>query len=126
MRLFSLLVFSALLAGCSPMFGGDLLIGYPHTIAGEVVKEPSTRYVRSGIEGAGGEEKVSLTLDVDPIMIAGTLETAYSPSTHQITVECVSTRCAQVEIGEQHELVCRGVFRLLEPNIVNCKHSKQL
>ncbi len=124
MRLISLLSLTALLVGCSPMFGGDLLIGYPHSIEGEVVKEPSTRYVR-GTEGSG-QEKVSLTLKVDPMQIPGTLESSYNPSTQQLTVECMSTRCAQIEMGEEHELVCRGVGRWLEPNVTSCKHNKAL
>jgi hypothetical protein len=105
------------------MFGGDFLVGYPHAISGEVVKEPSTRYVRNE---SGGDEKVSLTLKVDPMQIGGTLEVGFAPSTHQLTVECLSTRCAQIEKGEKHELTCRGVGRMLEPNVVVCKHSRAL
>ena len=125
MRLTLLSLTALALIGCSPLAGGDLLIGYPHDISGEVVKEPSTRYVR-GTEGSG-QEKVSLTLEVDPMQVTGgTMECAYSPSTQQLTIECLSTRCTQIEMGEKHQLQCRTHGRFLESNVVTCKHTKAL
>ena len=109
------------ICGCgSPLAGGDLLIGYPHKVEGVVVNDPTTRYIRAGDVGA---EKVALTIKVEnqiPLTLAAGV------SGEDLFVECLSTRCTQIEKGESHSLVCRGVGRFLEPNIVQCKHVRKL
>lgn len=104
----------------SPMAGGDLPIGYPHEIRGVVVKEPSTRFVRSG---DSGREKVALSLYLGEFRVPPTLSPAYHDNI--LTVECNSTRCTQVAKDEVHLLACRGDGRIFEPNVVVCKHIRQ-
>lgn len=108
---------------CSQMAGGDMLIGFPHDVQGEIVKDPGQRYQRSE---SGGQEKISLTISVPANEIAPTLEAGYAHSSGQLTVECISTRCSQIVKGELHAFVCRAEGRFTEPNVVVCKHSKAL
>lgn len=105
----------------SPMAGGDVPIGYPHEIRGTVIKEPSVRYVRSA---DSGQEKVALSLGLGPTRVPPTLSSAYQD--HILTVECMSTRCTQILLGETHTFACRGDGRLFEPNVVVCKHVAQV
>jgi len=109
------------LALCSsPMAGGDVSLGYPHEVTGTVAKDPTTRYVRTD---SGGQEKVALTLQVESKTFPRTIQPAVVGGS--IVVECVSTRCSQIQAGETHTLACRGEGRLLEPNVVVCKHKRQ-
>jgi|ETNvirenome_6_85_1030632.scaffolds.fasta_scaffold11148_4 hypothetical protein len=109
------------LASCSPLAGGDLAIGYPHDISGEITKEPTTRYVR-GPEGAGGTEKVAITVSVESV--PETLQDAHSGG--ELIIECHSTRCTQIQKGETHSFACIGVGRFFEPNVAVCKHVSKL
>jgi hypothetical protein len=109
------------MANCSPMAGGDLAIGYPHEISGQITKAPSTRYVRGAGE-SGGIEKVAITVAVESV--PNTLSDAHSAG--ELTIECHSTRCTQVEKGETHSFACIGVGRFFEPNVAVCKHKSRL
>jgi len=104
----------------SPLAGGDIPIGYPHSITGVVEGEPSTRYVRSG---DNGQEKAS-------IIIGGisSVPTILNPglSGGSLYVECASTRCLSVHDGERHEFACRAHGRFFEPNVVSCKHVRAI
>jgi len=107
--------------GCSPLAGGDLAFGYPHEISGEITKDPTTRYVR-GPEGAGGLEKVAITVSVESV--PETLQDAHSAG--ELVIECYSTRCTQISKGETHSFACVGIGRFLEPNVAACKHVSKL
>lgn len=123
-QLFTLVVGTAALLSFtffrSPMAGGDLPIGYPHEIRGVVVKDPSTRFVRSG---DAGREKVALSLYLGEFRVPPTLSPAYHENV--LTVECNSTRCTQILKDETHLFACRGDGRFFEPNVVVCKHIRQ-
>ena len=83
------------LAFCkSPLAGGDLTIGWPHEVIGEVTTEPASRYVRSS-EGSG-QEKFAITIKTRGV--PETLSDGYSAG--ELTLECLSTRCAQIQKGE--------------------------
>lgn len=105
----------------SPLAGGDMPIGYPHTVQGEVVKDPKTRYIRTD---SGGQEKVSLTIKPDND-VDYKVTRAASSSNDTLVVECLSTRCTQIVKGENHSLSCRVSGRWLEPNVVVCKHKRE-
>lgn len=117
-----LLIFAAfgLLGMCkSPIAGGDFPIGYPHTITGEVSAEPSTRYVRND---SGGQEKVSLTIKVDKV--PAIMSSAFYDG--EVIVECLSTRCTQIKMGETHQIRCRMSGRFFEENVALCKHDRKV
>lgn len=109
----------ATFCGWSVINGGDVPIGYPYTITGTVLKEPTSRYTRSG---ESAEEKVALTIEM-PKNPGGTLGAAWANGA--IVVECLSTRCTQIAKGENHTLACRAEGRAFEPNVVECKHVAQ-
>lgn len=98
------------LAACS-----DLMYG--RTVTGHVLSGGS-RYARSE---TGGTEKIALALnpyqgDDKVRSLAGDDGT--------LMLDCVSTRCAALQPGQCAELKCSYEFRIMEPNVLECKLVK--
>lgn len=94
---------------------------YSRTLEGEVVNVGS----RIKMRGETAQQKVSLLIKADPATIDPKInETACGPS--GCTVECLSTRCAGLMKGTCHRLKCRYSHRFFEPDIIGCKHDKEI
>ena len=94
--------------------------GYPYAVTGEVVHEPTTRYVR---HAERGYEKVAITLRPQGDV---SRELNVSFNGEEIMIECMSTRCTQVHVGEVHSFRCGVSHRWFEPDVVVCKHDKKM
>lgn len=127
LRLWHLIVFIGLLAVPVAISGCRSDMTFGRTVKGKIAKDPGHRF-KGGTNGARGGEKFSLTLK--PVVADSTVrETAGGPS--GVVIECTSTRCSQVAFGECHEFECKHLVRegILwggEPNVVECKHLKEI
>ena len=105
-------VLALALVGCSDFT-------YSRPLKGEVVQAGS----RLKATETGEQQKISLLLQVqnpDPKI----QEVACGPS--GCVVECLSTRCASLLIGTCHRFECRYSYRLWEPDVIACKHAKEI
>ena len=92
---------------------------YSQILEGEVVSVGS-RYKGSS---QGGQEKISLIVDATQSN-SRLNNVALGPS--GVAIECLSTRCATIGPKTCHRFMCRVDTRLFEPNIVACKHGKEI
>ena len=114
MRPLILIAWFAAMAGCSDLTYGRDLIG--------VVVSTGSR-MKMGESSA--EEKISIVVKADPSTVDSKIkETACGPS--GCAIECLSTRCASLSIGSCHHFECSFEHRMFEPNIIACKHLKEV
>jgi hypothetical protein len=74
-------------------------------------------------EGAAAQQKISLLVKAtksDPKID----EVAAGPS--GVAIECLSTRCASIPTGTCHHFACKFEIRFLEPDVISCKHVKEI
>lgn len=119
-----IVVVVVMFATCSPLAGGDLMFGYPHTVEGTIIAPPATRYVRS--DKGGGQEKVSLTVGRIAGAVPANMADAGASVDGELIVECGSTRCTQLQVGDRVVLACRTNGRFFEPSTVECKHERTI
>jgi len=100
------------LAGCSDFTYGRDLEG--------VVVDSGTRFKS---KKGGAEEKVSLIVkSANPD--SKIAEVACGPS--GCAIECLSTRCASIAVGTCHRFECKYKHRMWEPDVIACKHDKEV
>ena len=78
---------------------------------------------RMKVDDSGGEQKFSIVLNTtvsDPSVD----EIAQGPS--GTVIECLSTRCATVAVGTCHRFMCKTSWRFNGPDVVACKHDKEI
>lgn len=69
------------------------------------------------------EQKVSLVVQAtqsEPLID----QVANGPS--GVAIECLSTRCASIVVGTCHRFLCVIDYRFTEPDVVVCKHDKEI
>ena len=106
-------------------FGG-MGCGYSEDVEGRIAFEPGARMKATK---SSAQQKIAITLD--PVSASGSiLEAGGGPSDfgdgQQVTLECLSTRCAQVQVDQCHSFACKVSWRLLEPDVVVCKHDRKI
>ncbi len=122
----SFLIISILGLGASTLSGcSDWTYG--RTLEGEVVNTGSRA---KGSSSGGFDDKVSLIVKADPANLDSKIkETTCGPS--GCAIECLSTRCASIQIGTCHRFKCKfdhreAIFYGGEPNVIECKHDKEI
>lgn len=123
--LIGVIILGIVLVGAGALFGGcgsDWT--YSRQVEGKIATQPASRFgkINPGSEG-GNQQKFSIKLhpakaDSKVVEVAG------GPS--GVVVECLSTRCAQVEPGECHRFQCKHLSRWGEPDVISCKHDKEI
>ncbi len=126
--LIELLIVIALLAALSG--AGALLLGsgcgYSEDVEGRIAFEPGARMKATK---TSAQQKIAITLD--PVSASSSiLKAGGGPSDfgdgEQVTLECLSTRCAQVQVDQCHSFACKVSWRAWEPNVVVCKHDRKI
>ena len=98
---------------------GDVF--YSRDLSGQVVEDIESRYVRSE---HSSEEKISIV--VQPIQADGTIRKVAGGFDGNVIIECTSTRCVQIKKGQCHSFECRHDWRLMEPDVIACKHVRRI
>ena len=119
LSLFATLLLAFLLSGCSDC----TVFGYGRDLKGKVVRSPTSRY-KAGKEGKAGTEKIALTIQAFGTVDAKIQDVAGGPK--GVVVECYSTRCSQLEIGDCVWLECAYEHRWTEVDVIKCKHKKEI
>lgn len=109
----------AMLALCSLSACGDFTYG--RVLEGQVTSQGSR--FKAGSDGAAGQQKVSLVVKATQSDV--TIDkVAAGPS--GVAIECLSTRCASIETGTCHRFACMYEARFMEPDVIACKHDKEI
>lgn len=111
--IFALVGLTLLVAGC-----GDFTYG--RTIEGEVVQMPGQRFKATK---NGAQQKFSVKLKTTK-SDSTVDEVAKGPS--GTIVECLSTRCGSLNTGECHRFECKHDYRWFDPDVIACKHDKEI
>lgn len=107
-----ILTLAALTTGC-----GDWTFG--RTLEGVVVDSGS----RLKATESGAQQKISILIKADNPN-AKIKEVACGPS--GCAIECLSTRCASIAVGTCHRFACKYDYRFNEPDVIACKHEKEI
>lgn len=95
---------------------------YGRIVEGRIAKDPGARF-KGATENSKAEQKIALTLK--PVKADSKVQdVAGGPS--GVVIECASTRCAQVAVGECHRFECSYEYRWGEPDVIKCKHDKEI
>ncbi len=97
---------------------------YGRQVDGKIATEAGSRFGKiSPSSDSGNQQKFSIKLF--PVIADSTVtQTAGGP--HGVIIECLSTRCAQVQPGECHRFECKYNHRWWEPDVIGCKHVKEI
>lgn len=99
-------------AGCGDFF-------YGRDLEGQIVSTGS----RFKGQNNDGSEKISLI--VKATKSDKTIDdVAGGPS--GVAIECLSTRCASIIEGTCHRFSCKFDYRINEPDVIACKHDKEI
>ncbi len=83
-----------------------------------------TRTVTGKITSVGsrikGEMSESIALQLDPYFSDSLVEKT-AKGEDGLAVECDSTRCSMLKVGQCVELICSFSNRWTEPNVIECK-----
>ena len=112
-------VLAILVSGC----GDCTMFGYSRDLKGEVVRTPTSRF-KAGTEERPGSQKIALTIKPIGSVDDTIQEIAGGPK--GVVVECESTRCAQLEMGDCVWLECAHEHRWGEADVIKCKHKKDI
>jgi len=102
-----------LVALCALQACDDLTYG--RTLEGRVVNE--------GARFQTGTQKISLLIKATK---SDTKIDHVAAGPSGVAVECLSTRCASIERGTCHRFDCKYVWRFMEPDVIACKHVKEV